>query len=43
MPIVKEILGHSSIVVTVDMHGHMAPGVVTHAMALAMAGYGSEI
>lgn len=40
MPVVKEILGHSSIMVTVDMYGHMAPTVIADAMALGMHGYG---
>ena len=41
MPIVKDILGHSSITITVDMYGHMAPTVVADAMLEGMTGYGS--
>ena len=40
MPVVKDVLGHSSIAVTVDMYGHMAPTVVADAVARGMAGYG---
>ena len=40
MPVVKDVLGHSSITVTVDMYGHMAPAVVADAVARGMAGYG---
>ena len=40
MPIVKEILGHSSITITVDMYGHMAPTVVADEMRRGMDGYG---
>lgn len=41
MPIVKDVLGHSSITVTVDMYGHMAPTVIADAMREGMTGYGS--
>lgn len=40
MPIVKEILGHSSIAITVDMYGHMAPTAIADAMLTGMRGYG---
>lgn len=40
MPMVKDVLGHSSIAVTVDMYGHLAPSVVADAMAESLAGYG---
>ena len=40
MPIVKDVLGHSSIAVTVDLYGHMAPVLVAEAMNQGMIGYG---
>jgi site-specific recombinase XerD len=41
MPIVSDIMGHSSITVTVDMYGHMSPSQVAEQMRRGMAGYGS--
>jgi len=41
MPVVSEVLGHSSISITVDMYGHMAPTVVAEAMSKGLAGYGN--
>ena len=41
MPIVSDIMGHSSITVTVDMYGHMSPSTVADQMRRGMAGYGS--
>ena len=41
MPIVSDILGHSSIAITVDMYGHMAPTIVADAMTRGLAGYGA--
>jgi integrase len=43
MPVVKDILGHSSITITVDMYGHMAPTVVAAEMLRGMDGYGLSI
>lgn len=40
MPMVKDVLGHSSISVTVDMYGHLAPSVIADAMSASLAGYG---
>jgi integrase len=41
MPVVKDILGHSSIAVTVDMYGHMSPAVIAEEMERGMRGYGA--
>lgn len=41
MPIVSDVLGHSSISITVDMYGHMAPSIVADAVARGFAGYGT--
>ena len=40
MPIVKDVLGYSSIAVTVDLYGHMAPVIVAEAVNQGMTGYG---
>lgn len=36
MPVVSQILGHSSIRVTVDTYGHVEPAITAEAMALAL-------
>jgi integrase len=41
MPMVKNVLGHSSISVTVDMYGHMEPSLIAAEMRTGMVGYGS--
>lgn len=41
MPVVSDVLGHSSISITVDMYGHMAPSVVAAEVQRGFAGYGS--
>ncbi len=38
MPVVSQILGHSSIRVTVDTYGHVEPAITADAMALALGG-----
>lgn len=40
MPVVKDVLGHSSITITVDMYGHLAPTIVASEMTRGMDGYG---
>lgn len=40
MPIVSDVLGHSSISITVDMYGHMAPSVIADEVRRGMIGYG---
>jgi hypothetical protein len=40
MPVIKEILGHSPITITVDMYGHMAPTVLAAEMRRGMDGHG---